>query len=64
MTGGHVNMDSVETTEQEPIAGREAVGRDGRPYEPPRVSVLGTLAEITLGHAGPKSDGINPGSLF
>lgn len=33
-------------------------------YEPPRVVVLGTLAEMTLGRVAQRSDGINPGSLF
>jgi hypothetical protein len=31
-------------------------------YEPPRATVLGTLADLTQGHPGAKSDGINPGS--
>ena len=35
-----------------------------RPYEPPSVTVLGSLAEMTLGRPGPKSDGINPGSFI
>jgi hypothetical protein len=34
------------------------------PYAPPRMTVLGSLAEITLGHVSTKSDGTNPGSLF
>jgi hypothetical protein len=34
------------------------------PYVAPRAIVLGTLADVTLGHPGPKSDGINPGSLI
>jgi hypothetical protein len=31
-------------------------------YEPPSATVLGTLADLTQGRPGPKSDGINPGS--
>lgn len=37
---------------------------DDGSYEPPRVSVLGTLAEMTLGRRATRSDGLNPGSLF
>jgi hypothetical protein len=33
-------------------------------YEPPQVTVLGSLAELTLGRPGPKSDGIGPGSII
>jgi hypothetical protein len=40
------------------------VGREQEEYEPPRLTVLGTLAEITLGHPGTQSDGLNPGSTF
>jgi hypothetical protein len=35
-----------------------------RTYEPPKVTVLGSLSELTLGHPGPKSDGIGPGSII
>ena len=35
---------------------------DREPYEPPRLTVLGSLADMTLGNPGPQSDGINPGS--
>jgi hypothetical protein len=35
-----------------------------QPYEPPQLTVLGSLAEMTLGHVAAKSDGINPGSLI
>jgi hypothetical protein len=34
---------------------------DGAAYEPPRLQVIGTLAEITRGVTG-KSDGLGPGS--
>ena len=35
---------------------------DGAAYEPPRLEVLGTVAEITSGVVG-KSDGLGPGSV-
>ena len=34
------------------------------PYEAPKVTVLGSLTELTLGRPGPKSDGIGPGSII
>jgi hypothetical protein len=34
------------------------------PYEPPRLTVLGSLADMTQGNPGDQSDGINPGSLI
>lgn len=34
-----------------------------RKYEPPTVTVLGSLSALTLGRPGPKSDGIGPGSI-
>jgi hypothetical protein len=45
---------SAEGSNVEPVLDRAA-------YEPPRLQVLGTLAEITRGVAG-KSDGLGPGS--
>jgi hypothetical protein len=45
---------SGEGSTCEPLPGRAA-------YEPPRLQVLGTLAEITRGVTG-KSDGLGPGS--
>jgi hypothetical protein len=36
-----------------------------RPHEPPRITRLGTVAELTLGHLGAhETDGTFPGSLF
>jgi hypothetical protein len=35
-----------------------------RNYEPPKVTVLGSLSELTLGRPGPRSDGIGPGSII
>jgi hypothetical protein len=45
---------SAEGSNLEPMPERAA-------YEPPRLQVLGTLAEITRGVTG-KSDGLGPGS--
>jgi hypothetical protein len=39
-------------------------GRPAQPYEPPQLTVLGSLSEMTLGHPGPKSDGISAGSII
>lgn len=39
------------------------VERSRRQYEPPTLTVLGTLVELTRGVAG-ASDGLGPGSLF
>lgn len=33
-------------------------------YEPPRLTVLGSLADLTRGTITNGSDGINPGSLI
>ena len=47
------------------LAGSEGeVGQGcGAPYEPPRLRVIGTMAELTRGVTG-ASDGLGPGSAF
>ena len=35
-----------------------------RPYEPPELTVLGTLAELTAGVVPVTSDGLGPGSIL
>jgi hypothetical protein len=35
-----------------------------RPYEPPEITVLGTLAELTAGVVPTTSDGVLPGSIL
>jgi hypothetical protein len=35
-----------------------------RGYEPPRLTVLGTVAELTHGHSNTETDGITIGSIF
>ena len=38
-------------------------GSSPPPYEPPRVSVLGTLAELTGGTGAALTDALGPGSI-
>ncbi|HWF50824.1 MAG TPA: lasso RiPP family leader peptide-containing protein [Solirubrobacteraceae bacterium] len=45
--------------------GADEQGSTPRPHEPPRITRLGTVAELTLGHpVTHETDGTFPGSLF
>lgn len=51
-----------ESVPEQPQAGQTSSPRPG--YEPPRVTVLGSLAELTKGIVPTTTDGVLPGSIL
>ena len=50
-------------TEPDNITGEAAIDNNKKPYDTPRVTVLGTLLEITRGGESGTPDGANAGSF-
>lgn len=59
MTEAH-DPDPAVTPAQQPA--RDQPLADPRGYQPPRLMVLGTLAQLTLGNPGTNNDFLGPGS--